>query len=98
MLRAIGSTRLQVSKMIFFEAILQGFFGAVVAILLGSYVGKLFVEYTLSTTLGWEIDYHFPKDAILNTILIGVTVAGVAGFLPARRAAQLEITEALDYE
>jgi putative ABC transport system permease protein len=98
MLRAIGSTRLQVSKMIFFEAILQGFFGAVVAILLGSYVGKLFVEYTLSTTLGWEIDYHFPKDAILNTILIGVAVAGVAGFLPARRAAQLEITEALDYE
>ena len=84
--------------MIFFEAILQGFFGAVVAILLGSYVGKLFVEYTLSTTLGWEIDYHFPKDAILNTILIGVVVAGVAGFLPARRAAQLEITEALDYE
>jgi putative ABC transport system permease protein len=98
MLRAIGSTRLQVSKMIFFEAILQGFFGAVVAILLGSYVGKLFVEYTLSTTLGWEIDYHFPKDAILNTILIGVAVAGVAGFLPARRAAQLQITEALDYE
>jgi putative ABC transport system permease protein len=98
MLRAIGSTRLQVSKMIFFEAILQGFFGAVVAILLGSYVGKLFVEYTLSTTLGWEIDYHFPKDAILNTILIGVAVAGVAGFLPARKAAQLQITEALDYE
>jgi ABC-type antimicrobial peptide transport system permease subunit len=56
------------------------------------------VEYTLSTTLGWEIEYHFPKDAILNTILIGVVVAGVAGFLPARRAAQLEITEALDYE
>ncbi len=98
MLRAIGSTRLQVSKMIFLEAILQGFFGAVVAILLGSYVGKLFVETTLSTTLGWEIDYHFPKDAILNTILIGVAVAGVAGFLPARRAAQLQITEALDYE
>ncbi|MBU6153677.1 MAG: ABC transporter permease [Bdellovibrionales bacterium] len=98
MLRAIGSTRFQISKMIFFEAILQGFFGAVVAILLGSYVGKLFVEYTLSTTLGWEIDYHFPKEAILNTILIGVAVAGVAGFFPARRAAQLQITEALDYE
>ncbi|NDD93148.1 FtsX-like permease family protein, partial [bacterium] len=82
----------------FFEAILQGFFGAIVAIILGSYVGRLFVETTLSTTLGWEIDYHFPKDAILHTILIGVAVAGIAGFLPARRAAQLPITEALDYE
>ncbi len=98
MLRAIGGTRLQVSRMIFNEAILQGFFGSIVAILLGSYVGKLFVEHALTSTLGWVIDYHFPKASIASTILTGVLVAGIAGFFPARKAAQLEITEALDYE
>ncbi len=98
MLRALGATRNQVSKMIFFEAILQGFFGAVVAIILGSYVGRLFVEYALTTSLGWIIEYHFPKQSVLTTIVTGLIVAGIAGFIPARRAAQLEITEALDYE
>ncbi len=98
MLRAIGSTRLQVSRMIFNEAVLQGFFGSIVAIVLGAYVGKLFVEYALTSSLGWVIDYHFPKAAIASTILTGVLVAGIAGFFPARKAAQLEITEALDYE
>jgi putative ABC transport system permease protein len=98
MLRAIGSTRSQISKMIFFEAILQGFFGAIIAVGLGIYVGKLFVEHSLSISLGWVIDFYFPKEAILSTILTGVLVAAIAGFFPARQAAKLQITEALDYE
>ncbi len=98
MLRALGSTRGQISKMILFEALLQGFFGAMVAIGLGSYIGMLFVKKSLTTSLGWIVDFHFPRESILNTLLTGVIVAAIAGFLPARRAAKLEITEALDYE
>jgi putative ABC transport system permease protein len=98
MLRAVGSTRAQVSKMIFFEAILQGWFGSMVAIALGAYVGRLFVNHALAITLGWVVDYHFPKDAVWTTMAIGVGVAGIAGFLPARRVARMQITEALDYE
>jgi putative ABC transport system permease protein len=98
MIRALGATRNQVSKMIFIEAMLQGFFGAVVAVVLGAYVGRLFVEYALTTTLGWMIEYHFPKPAVITTVIMGLVVSGIAGFLPARRAAQLQITEALDYE
>jgi putative ABC transport system permease protein len=98
MLRAIGSTRIQVSKMVFLEAILQGFFGAIIAVLLGAFVGRLYVEHALSTTLGWMVEYHFPRGSVFSTILTGVVVAGIAGFLPARRAANLQITEALDYE
>ncbi|MBC7396345.1 MAG: ABC transporter permease, partial [Bdellovibrionales bacterium] len=97
-LRALGSTRKQVSRMIFTEAIFQGFFGAAVAIVLGAYVGYLFVSYALTTQLGWIIEFHFPKESILSTLITGVVVAGIAGFLPARKAAALPITEALDYE
>ena len=98
MLRAIGSTRGQISRMIFLEAILQGFFGAMVAIILGSWVGSVFVKYGLSAQLGWTIDYYFPRESIFSILITGVIVAGIAGFWPARRAAYLEITEALDYE
>lgn len=98
MIRALGATRSQVSRMIFIEALLQGFFGANIAILLGSYIGFIFVKYGLSTQLGWVIEYHFPRDSIFSIIFTGVLVAGIAGFWPARRASQLQITEALGYE
>ncbi len=98
MLRAVGSTRSQISRMIFSEAILQGFFGAVIAIALGAYIGRLFVTYALTDHLGWIIEFHFPIVSIFSTLLTGVIVAGIAGFFPARKAANLQITEALDYE
>jgi putative ABC transport system permease protein len=98
MLRAIGSTQRQISTMILIEALLQGLFGAIIAVLLGVYVGKLFVEFTLSSNLGWIVDFHFPKSSVWTTILTGVGVAALAGVLPAYRAAKTEILEALDYE
>ncbi len=98
MLRAVGATKKQISNMILLESLMQGVFGSIVAIILGSYVGKLFVEYALTTTLGWIIDFHFPKESVLQTLLTGIIVAMIAGILPARRAANLEITESLDYE
>ena len=98
MIRAIGGTRNQVSAMILLESLLQGVFGSLVAILLGSYIGKLFVEYALTSTLGWIIDFHFPKESIFQTLITGILVAMIAGIIPARKAANLEITESLDYE
>jgi putative ABC transport system permease protein len=98
MIRAVGGTRNQISNMILLESLLQGVFGSIVAILLGSYVGKLFVEYGLTTTLGWIIEFHFPKESVLQTLFTGILVAMLAGILPARKAANLEITESLDYE
>ena len=41
---------------------------------------------------------HLPWDAVYLTLISGILVAVVAGWVPARRAAQLEIREALEYE
>jgi putative ABC transport system permease protein len=97
-LRAIGANRGQISRMILFEAVIQGFFGACVAVLLGAYVGRLFVGFALTDQLGWIIDYHFPKTSVITTVITGVLVAAIAGLWPARLASRLQITEALDYE
>ena len=98
MLRAVGATKAQISKMILSEAVLQGFFGACVAILLGGYVGYLFITYTLSDTLGWVMEFHFPYGSVLPTLVIGVVVAALAGYYPSRRASSLPISEALSSE
>jgi putative ABC transport system permease protein len=98
MLRAIGSTKEQISGMILYESLFQGVFGSMIAVLLGSIIGRLYVEYGLTSTLGWVIDFHFPKESVIQTLITGVIVAMLAGFYPSKRAGNLEITESLDYE
>jgi len=98
MLRAVGMSRRQVSRMILQESVFQGVLGAVVAAGLGGWLAYTYITNSLAHVLGWIIHYHFPWSAIGTTTLVGLTVALIAGFFPARRAAHLEIREALEYE
>ncbi len=98
MLRAVGSTQGQISQMIFWESILQGFLGACVAVVFGIYIGWLFVRYSLVGSIGWIIDFHVAIPAILSTITVGILVSIIAGYYPSKKASKLLITEALDYE
>jgi putative ABC transport system permease protein len=98
MLRAVGMSRGQVSKMILQEALFQGGFGAVTAVVFGGWLAYIWITYSLSFVLGWIIHFHFPWMAVGTTIITGLAIAAFAGFFPARKASQLEITEALEYE
>jgi putative ABC transport system permease protein len=98
MLRAVGMTRMQLASMILQESFLQGILGGAVAVILGSAMAYLWITSSLEKVLGWLIAFHFPLSSIGVTLGVGVTVALLAGFWPARRAANLEIREALDYE
>jgi putative ABC transport system permease protein len=98
MLRAVGMSRSQLARMILLEALVQGGFGALAAVLLGSLIAYLWITHSLAQILGWLIHFHFPWTAVGGTVLIGTAVALIAGYFPARRASQLEIREALEYE
>ena len=84
--------------MIIWEAVLQGFLGACVAVVLGAYVGWLYVKYSLVDSLGWIVEYHFAFVTIVSTLFTGIVVSMIAGYFPAKKASSLIITEALDYE
>ncbi len=98
MLRAVGMSRGQMSRMILQEAVMQGLFGAVAAVGLGSFVSYLWITHSLAHVFGWMIHFYFPWTSVLTTLALGTVVAMAAGFLPARRASHLEIREALEYE
>jgi len=92
MLRAVGMTRRQVRRMIRHESIITALIGATLAIPLG---------VVLALMIGKAISY--PAFTIpWTTLVVFVIAAIVAGILaaifPARRAARLNVLEALQYE
>ncbi len=97
-LRAVGSSRRQIFRMILGEAVIQGGFGAIVAVAIGGAVGKLWIENSLAYALGWIIDFSIPFSSVIQTIGVGVVVSAIAGVYPSKRASEIPIVEALDYE
>ncbi len=98
LLRAVGMARLQVSRMIVIEAVAQGIFGAVIAIILGSYIAYSWMSISLSQILGWLVDFYYPWDVIYKTVFAGCAVALIASIIPSQKASGIEIKEALEYE
>jgi putative ABC transport system permease protein len=92
MLRAVGMTRRQIRRMIRHESIITALIGATLAIPLG---------VILALMIGKAISY--PAFTIpWTTLVVFVIAAIVAGILaaifPARRAARLNVLQALQYE
>ncbi len=95
-LRAIGMTRSELSRMILCESLLQGALGGIVAISIGVFVTYFWIMGTLSSLMGWVLQFSLPWDALFRTALWGIAVGVLAGFFPSRRAAKIEICEALE--
>ncbi len=95
-LRAVGTTRLQIGRLIVDEGIVISLIGCLIGVVLGSLLGYLFVQG--SGAGGFEIDFYYPKLPALAALLSGLVIGTLAGLLPARSAARKEIVEAVQYE
>ncbi|HJQ29871.1 MAG TPA: ABC transporter permease [Rubrobacter sp.] len=95
-LRAVGTTRLQIGRLIIDEGIVISLIGCLVGVVLGSLLGYLFVQG--SGAGGFEIDFYYPKLPALAALLSGLFIGVFAGLLPARSAARKDIVEAVQYE
>jgi putative ABC transport system permease protein len=92
MLRAIGMTRRQVRRMIRHESVITALIGGVLGIVLGIVLGALLVARVDF------IEFSLPIASLIVFALAAIFVGIVAAIFPARRAARLNILEALQYE
>jgi putative ABC transport system permease protein len=92
LLRAVGTTRRQVRRIVRYEAVITSLIGGVLGIVVGAVLAVLFTQpldnFTL--TIPWV-------SLILLFVLAGIAGVGAA-ILPARRAARLDVLDALAYE
>ena len=96
MLRAVGSTRRQIRRMVMAESLLLTAIGTSFAILSGVWLGYALV--VAMNSYGWPMPFDFPFAGILVTIAVGLGFGVLAALIPARSAARLNIVDALHYE
>jgi ABC-type antimicrobial peptide transport system permease subunit len=92
MLRAVGMTRRQTRRMIRHESVITALIGGVLGIVLGIVLGGLLVA---------RVDFivfSLPVGQIIVFALATIVVGVIAAIFPARRAARLNVLEALQYE
>jgi putative ABC transport system permease protein len=94
MLRAIGTTRSQVRWFIRAESIITSLIGAVLGLLLG-------IVLALLATVGLQsqgVEFTLPIGQLLLWVVFAIFFGIIAAAWPARRAARLDVLEAVAYE
>ena len=94
MLRAIGTSRRQVRRMIRYEAVITAVIGAVIGVVLG-------IIFALAIGEALKDDgfvLSFPVGQLIILLVLGALAGVLAAIAPARRASRLDPLEALAYE
>jgi putative ABC transport system permease protein len=96
LLRAIGSGRWQVRRMIVAESLMITAAGSALGLIVGMALGWAFVRGISSGAT--DVDFHPPIAVIVTVAVLSVLAGMLAAIPPARRAARMNVIEALGYE
>jgi putative ABC transport system permease protein len=92
--RAIGMSRRQVRATVRYESVITSIIGAA----LGIVVGIVFAWVVVTKFAGQGITFAVPGGQLVVFVILAVIVGVIAAILPARRAAKIDILEAIHYE
>jgi putative ABC transport system permease protein len=94
MLRAVGMTRRQTRTMVRHESIVTALIGAT----LGAGVGLVLGAMTVGAlNKAWGLTFQLPVGTLIAFVVLAVVAGTIAAIAPARRAARLDVLNALQY-
>ncbi len=96
LLRAVGTTRSQLSAMISWEAVIVSVFGASLGVALGIFFGWAVIASLQADDV--EILLSIPQSWLGTTVLAAALAGIVASVYPAFRASRLNVLDAIAYE
>ncbi len=95
LLRAVGMGRSGIRRMVRAEAVIIAVFGALLGVAIGSGLGLAVMSTLADDGLG---AVRVPGVQLAGWVLAGGVAGVVAAILPARKAARLDVLEAISYE
>jgi putative ABC transport system permease protein len=95
-LRALGASRWQVRRTMLDESLMITIAGSVVGVAAGTLIGFMWLRSVDEVLPG--LAFHFPGSIVLAVAIASLVLGVVAAILPARRAARLQVINALTYE
>jgi putative ABC transport system permease protein len=98
LLRAIGADRGHILRLFTGEAAFIGVAGGLLGVVSGAIMGLLITHVVGVQATGWSFPFLFPTQTALQMVVLSAVCAIVAGLYPARRAAKLDVVEALAWE
>lgn len=98
LLLAVGATPRQVLLSVLAEAFLMGVLGTILGILIGLPMEWYVLKVMFVDESGFNLDMLIPWKATLGIAAVSITLATLAGLIPAWRAIQTRIPDALQYE
>jgi len=98
LLRAVGASRGHIVRLFVTEACLIGLTGGLLGVVMGTVMGVILTHVIGSQATGWSFPFLFPWKVASQMVAAATACAVGAGLYPARRAASLDVVEALAYE
>jgi putative ABC transport system permease protein len=95
LLRAVGMSRSQIRSMVRLEAALIGMIGALLGVVLGLFLGWVFQRALRTQGVG---ELVVPWARLVVYVFVGAATGLIAGTIPARRAARVNMLDAIAAE
>ncbi|MFA9431019.1 ABC transporter permease [Egicoccus sp. AB-alg2] len=96
LLRALGQTRRQLRAMVRWESVIVALFGTATGLVLGTFLGWVFIR-AIAVDEGFGT-FAAPVGQLALVVALGAVVGVVAALRPARRAARLDVLDAIATE
>jgi len=97
-LRAVGASRRRVQRIILIEGGLMGVIGGSCGLVAGMFLSIILIFVINRQVFGWTLQMTIPVGFAGVTLLLLVLATVAASVQPARRAARVHLTEAVQYE
>jgi putative ABC transport system permease protein len=92
LLRAIGTSRRQVRRMVRYESVITALIGTVIGTVVGSLLAVLVLQKVE------DLAFAFPIVLLIMVLILGAIVGVFAAIWPARRASRLDVLQSLAHE
>lgn len=96
--RAVGASQRQIQKTTLIEAGMIGFFSHILGLVCGFLLSLLLIYVINKQSFGWTIQFSIPLWSLVESWLVVMVTSIGAGFIPARRAAKMNVVESLRME